>query len=296
MQKRIIIWVAATVLGLLLGAAISVSLPPMRLGTTVAPSKSRHLSFWVRAGYYEPLFAAVDAQPVVKNENVVAAIVNHHLFAPDLIAKTLHAISGAQPSVVVLISPNHFSIGNGGFITSTGNWTTMAGDLAGAADLAQALGRTGYVIIDESVFEKEHGIFNDVTFVRRYFPETKLLPIVVREQVAAAGVDRLAKLLNDLLPPDALVIGSFDFSHYKKDAVAKANDAASMRVLEQLDVEHTAGLDIDSTKGLRLLLRFARLRGAAIFHLTGHSSSAERIGDPETIENTSYITGFFAAP
>ncbi|MBI4414850.1 MAG: AmmeMemoRadiSam system protein B [Candidatus Kerfeldbacteria bacterium] len=282
---------------ILLGITAAILFPRRTVPTEQQTQPAqRHISAWVRDGYYDPLFAAVDAQLVNNDRTVVAAIVNHHLFAPDLIATTLHAISGAQPSVVVLVSPNHFGIGSGAFVTSAWGWVTMSGNLAGAPELARVLEKTGRVTIDEPVFEKEHGVFNVVTFIRHYFPGAKLLPIIVREQAAEDDIDGLAVRLDGILPADALVIGSFDFSHYKKDAVAQANDAVSMRVLGQLDADHTAGLDIDSTKGLRLLLRYAQLRGATAFHLTGHFSSAERIGDPETTENTSYITGFFTVP
>ncbi len=255
-------------------------------------SYGQHVGAWVREGYYQPLFAEIDSHPVA-GKTAVAAIVNHHLFAPDLIAATLHAVANRQPSIVVLISPNHFGIGSAGIITSRYDWQTMEGVLQGAPDMAEQLSATGQVVIDEGVFAKEHGIFNEVAFVRHTFPSTRFLPLIVREDIPAQSMDRLADTLHTMLPSSALVVGSFDFSHYQKDAVAKAHDAQSLDVLERLDADHTAGMDIDARMGLRLLLRYARLRGAGAFHLTGHSSSAERMHDPETTENTSYLTGYF---
>src|SRR5689334_2195607 len=49
---------------------------------------------------------------------IAGITVNHHLLAPNLIAKAFALVATDKPITVILLSPNHFYRGNGGVITS----------------------------------------------------------------------------------------------------------------------------------------------------------------------------------
>lgn len=220
-------------------------------------------------------------------------IVNHHLFASNLIDQTFSAAADSKPSVIVLISPNHFNFGKYQLLTTQKNWPTKYGDLAGNKTISDQIINNSDLKIEDLVFEKEHGIFNIIPYLKKYYPESTVVPIIIKETISNDQIDQFAIQLNNFLPADALIIGSFDFSHYKIDAEADKNDEKSLMILQNFDYFNTTNLDIDSTKGLRLVLKFLLLRQTKKFQLIAHSSSAKITNNLTTTENTSYLDGIF---
>ncbi|MFA6512433.1 MAG: AmmeMemoRadiSam system protein B [Patescibacteria group bacterium] len=254
-----------------------------------------YMSPWVPYDAYETLYRTQVQETTPVATYVPAAIVNHHLLASDLITKTLAALSTQHPSVIVLLAPDHFSKSTTPLSTSLFSWHTEVGDLSVATVLAERLAEDDALSINPNALDHEHGIGNITTFLANVFPGTPFIPVIVSEHASVAAMDEFAQRLDLLLPVDALVLGSFDFSHGKTLVVQQENDAVSTEVLGRLAAEETSELDVDSRNGLRMLLQFARFRNAGIFAPIGHSSSAARMNDPETTENTSYITGYFTA-
>jgi len=227
------------------------------------------------------------------NKQIYGLIVNHHLFAANLIDQTFSEAKYQHPDVVVLISPNHFNFGKYPLLTAKKTWPTKNGDLPANEIVITSLLKNSDLNIEDPIFEKEHGIFNIIPYINKYFPDTTIIPIIVKETISNEDLDKFTQILNETLPENSLIIGSFDFSHYKIEAVADQNDAKSIIILKNLDYLNTTGLDIDSTKGLRLVLEYLSLRQANQYQLIAHSSSAKITNNPTTKENTSYINGIF---
>lgn len=253
-----------------------------------------HYSFFGEKGFFGQVFEAVQDQEAAP-EKPPAIIVNHHLLAPDLIARSFLAARNSRPKTVVIISPDHFDAGEHPASISARDWSTEFGILEADQKVVERLLLSGAVGLDEIPFGTEHGVSNIVSFAKKAFPEARIVPIIIQDRLGSQGARDLAQALDVALPEKSLVVGSFDFSHELPQAVAEFHDEHSLSVLRGMNYERVKNMDIDSRYGLEVVLRYARARGSKSFRVLDHSSAAERVGDPETAENTSYIVGYFSA-
>lgn len=284
MKKIIIsiIFIGLAVVGGIVGFSLAPKLDPKH--------PLYHYSFWATKAFFTAAWQ--QAQPIdpYQGNPIVGLVVNHHLLAPHFIARTLAIASDQKPSVILLLSPNHFQIGKKQILTSAHDWMTPYGAIKTDKKLSTALG----LFADEVPWEQEHGIKNIMPFIKHYFPATPVIPVIVKYTTSDATIDQLARTLAQELPERALIIASFDFSHDQTSDVADANDSRSITVLQTLDYAQTKNLDIDSKPGLRLFLEILSLRGAKTFSLVDHSNAAKLARKPEMENVTSYITGYFS--
>lgn len=252
-----------------------------------------HYAFLSYKNFYEDAFLRASLSEHFPGKNIPSIIVNHHLLAPQLIAETFLAVSDQKPDVVVLLSPDHFERGRNKVSLSQYDWETPYGRLVAHQKIIEKISRADFVSIEESPFKDEHGISNIVAFLKRTFPHTEFVPLIIKETLTHDEAEELTQLLHSALPEDALLVGSFDFSHYLPERVAEFHDRGNIAVLENLAAENTRNMDIDSQTGLEVLLRYTRLRGGNSFKTIERSSSSLLTGDFETQENTSYVVGYF---
>jgi len=215
-------------------------------------------------------------------------LINHHLLAPHLIARALLGVATKNKQTVVLISPNHFSAGDGFAITTLYPWKTSYGVLTADRELIKQLVRAG-VTIDPVPFQREHGISNIIPFIKHSLPNARIVPIMVRDTANPREIDVLAQTL----PSDVLVIGSFDFSHEVTSSVADTQDAQAIATLKAFDITAVSDLSLDSRPGLRFLMQYAALQDKRRFVLLGATNSAKILKRPDQPDVTSYITGYF---
>ena len=254
-----------------------------------------------RAEFYNRAFEFAEKQwgatPKSSQGSPRGAVTNHHLLAPHLIAQTLARVRLSNPKIVVLISPNHFDRGFTGAITANENWAAPFGQLRAARYQINKMLFSKALSNEPAVLTGEHGLGNIVGFIKKIFPNARLIPLAVKESLTEEKSLALAQALNKSLPADTLFLGSFDFSHSQTPAVTRANDQKSLAVLqafshETFNSKAINNVSIDSRAGLKLLLEIMQLRGSTKFNLVVNTNSAELTGI-ETNDTTSYINGFF---
>ncbi|MBI4272421.1 AmmeMemoRadiSam system protein B [Candidatus Uhrbacteria bacterium] len=233
--------------------------------------------------------------PPTVADPVRAVIVNHHLLAPELIARVMRSVESERIKRVILISPDHFSAGTKRISTSPRAWHTPYGDLAADAPFIEMLARAGVANNDPAPFSGEHGISGIVPFVKKSFPHSSIVPIIIKDTARDRAIDALARYLAEHTADDTVVIGSFDFSHYLPLQIADFHDQKSLEVIRNFDYEGMRVLDIDSRTGLRVVTKFAQQRGARSFELFDHTNSARVTGRLDVTDTTSYINGVFTA-
>ena len=214
--------------------------------------------------------------------------INHHLLAPDLIRLGLSKIATDEPRVVVLISPNHFDQGHYPFITSQRDW-----QISGAYEIISRIAATKKMYVDETPFVREHGVYNVMPFIATALPHARVVPIIVKDTATDTEIDALADELFAQLPLNAVVVGSFDFSHHHTARVAAAHDVVSIAALHNFDFEMIKKTDTDSRPGLRLMLKLLSRYGARSMTLLANTNAGERMRDLVTPEATSYVIAEF---
>jgi AmmeMemoRadiSam system protein B len=226
----------------------------------------------------------------------VAMIVPHHLLAADLIAEAFSNLPANEYETVVLISPDHFNIGQEKILSLEIDWTTPYGDLSVDKEFFLKLKKDGLLFDNDDVFKREHGIRGEVSFIKKTMPNAKILPLVVKSTLSGDEVEKLSKALFEFgKQKKILVILSADFSHYKTNAQAQADDQKTLAVIKDLATDRISEAEIDTRPGLLVVMRYAKLRGAS-FDFLNNSNSALLIGRDDIRETTSYITGYFSNP
>jgi AmmeMemoRadiSam system protein B len=220
-------------------------------------------------------------------------VVNHNHLADDLIDSTLAAAGDIHPRLILLVSPNHFQVGAAPILTTRRTWETPSGSVGTDEAVIDQLVATGRVKVDDEPFAKEHGVFNLLPFLMARFPGTQVVPIIVKDIVPIDEAIRAADAIGNLLPPETLIVGSFDFSHYVAEPQALEEDAASLTVLQALDPRRIDEVSVDSKPGLALTLELMRRGGADRFQLIARDSSANRFPNSNAEDNTSYVDGLF---
>jgi AmmeMemoRadiSam system protein B len=248
-------------------------------------------AFTMDSGVYDRAFEG--NQPTAPVDGIIAGIIPHHLLASHLIARWFEGAKQLNPSVVVVIGPNHNEVGNGPILSSDADWETPYGILNRDAEIIGDLVNSGLLNIDEPVFAQEHSISAEVPFIKRVWPEAKFIPIVLKSRVSMAQQIELAQKLNDILPSDVLVIASADFSHYLTSDQSDQQDAITLPALQSLDPMRVEEMYVDSKPTIRTVLEYSILRHVKTFNLVENSNSAKATGQKDLNEVTSYFTAYY---
>lgn len=257
---------------------------------TADASDVRHRAALMEKAFYDEAYGW--SGKVACPDGVSGAIVNHHLLAKRLITETFSCIDPST-SLFVLVSPNHFSEGKAPILTSIGDWETPYGTLVADKGLGELLEGAGVAIVEEEPFDGEHGIGNLVAFLKRAAPDAKFLPIILKDPTDTGRIESLAEVLDEVVPQDAVIVGSFDFSHGLSEVSARHADRKSLAAITSLDRSRIRPLDIDAVAGLDLLFLLMKARGTERFTVHGQTNSAEITGE-DIGDTTSYVTGVFS--
>lgn len=253
-------------------------------------SLPRFPSFFMTPAFVEDAFTSVGAgKPSV---GVRMMLVNHHLLAPRLIAQTVLSGIDSSPPVVVLISPDHFSRGAAPISSVIAVWPTPFGNIRPAIPEIELLAKEKVVHLEDPPFYNEHGITNITMFIAHAFPDARLMPIIVKSTANDRSIEALAERLATL-EGNVLIVGSFDFTHDATEEQALRNDALSLKILSQGELERSRDITVDSNAGIRLMMSVARLQNLS-FRLLERSSSAVVLRDTKRTDVTSYITGVWS--
>ncbi len=237
-----------------------------------------------------------------KEENLITVkmpisgiITPHHLVAKDLIEKLFAQIAKDNKKVVidriVLISPNHFHVSGGDLIVANKN---IAQNVVIDMELANVLNKKEYVYINNDAFKEEHGIQGLIPFVDKYFPDVKVLPLMIEDGTSNDRIDELANYLaSDEVKGNTLVVLSSDFSHDLTPDISGIHDRVAIDTIENFDLDKVHSLDTDCLSGLRLIMQFSKKQGYENFELLANSNSSEVYNNFFIGENTSYVTGRF---
>lgn len=261
------------------------------LSVSDAPTYS---SGYYDEAFYDRAYDRASGQPVA---GVTSALVAHHLLIADKIANVFEVAASDDVRTVVLVSPNHFSIGSTAMQVSRGSWSTPYGRVdADTEAIATLLTAVPELRHDEFTAPHEHGIGGLTPYVVRSFPNARLVPIMLDESLPADTAWKLGEAIATQLP-DAILIASVDMTHNQTAEYTAANDERVLALIERAGwcdgAVCTDNLDVDSNASLRTLFGFNAQQGGPTWHFTHHGSSLAMGATLDWRENTSHILGYF---
>ena len=106
---------------------------------------------------------------------VVGAVLPHHLLVANFI-DDFYALLAQQikPQRVILLSPNHFDYGTH-FIQTATETPKNVYDAMLDLDAIRFLSSQADAVIENKDYFKEHGIYVHYPFIKKYFPDAKII-------------------------------------------------------------------------------------------------------------------------
>lgn len=241
-------------------------------------------------------FPAVEAQDNGKKD-IAVLIVPHHLVAQDYIARAFEYVSKNRvnvPERIILMGPNHFFRGKEKIISTTVSWQTSPGKIEPDKDFIKKLVLFNFASEEKNIVEGDHSITNLLPFIKQFYPDALLVPLLMREPFLSEHAIAFGNFLAESLDEKTLIIASIDFSHYLPKKVADEHDEESIKALYNLDFDFfQKKIDADSPHILMVLARYLKQTGYIKFNLLSHTNSAILTGNPDEKSTTSHIIGFF---
>ncbi len=257
---------------------------------TVDETKFLFKSYMTQAKFFERAFRFAEESGDFEgtlDDRAYAGILPHHLIHSDFIAGYFAKLAATQDiSTFVVIGPNHFDRGKESIAISKYGYSTPYGELEVNSDIVDALLDADYAGWDAGAFDEEHSISSLVPYIKRNFPNAKIVPITLKYRNLDENLDELVADLGGLLGPNDFVLGSIDFSHYMWQNVADFHDELSRTVIETFDFDQIDELEIDSRPSLYTVMRYAESIGAEKAEIVAHTNSAEKVGGKDWIDET----------
>ncbi|GAI59432.1 unnamed protein product, partial [marine sediment metagenome] len=202
--------------------------------------------------------------------------------------------SQEKPKAIVILSPDHFQsgilMGSNSFITITvdPNYKEL-NNLKVDTLLWGKLFKENKMILNNSAVIAEHGVTTLLPYIKKYFPETNILPILIPADITKEQVEQLVKTIDENTPLNTIVVVSVDFSHYLPSHAAGFHDVKSIRVLLNFEEENFKNIEVDCWQALYAARLFAKLRQKETPHIMVHKNSTDFL-NLELEETTSYFS------
>lgn len=231
-------------------------------------------------------------------QDIVSGVVPHHLLAKDIIEDFFSYISSqGKPEIIVILGPDHFKSGilgeNNSFIT-----VKLDSDIHNFKNLKieplswEKIFKENKMIYNNSAVTSDHGIITLLSYIKKYLPETNILPILIPANITKEQMEGLIKTINKNTLLDTIVIASVDFSHYLPSRAADFHDITSIRVLLNFEEEHFRNIEVDCWQALYAVRLFAKLRQKEVPHIIAYKDSIDFL-NLELEETTSYLSVVF---
>jgi MEMO1 family protein len=240
--------------------------------------------------YYGNLDNTESGQPEARM--IYGGITSHHFLAAEKVNTFFYSLKKQNPKTVVIIGPNHYSVGKSDVLISRYPYKTPWGWLNPDRDVIEKLINAKIATNDEDPFSKEHSISALVGFVKYNLPDAKIVPIILKRNATQNKVNNLAEKLDIILPKDSVVVASVDFSHHLNVLTSKYHDEKSISAISSFDFERIFSSEIDSPGSVYALEKYLESKHAQSMSYE-NTNSSEFSKDPSQSDVTSYVFSKF---
>jgi AmmeMemoRadiSam system protein B len=156
---------------------------------------------------------------------VLGAVVPHagYIYSGNTAAYVYSVLPRAD--TFVLIGPNHTGQGSSISVSSE-KWSTPLGEVNSDLEFIKALPKR-IIDMDESAHKHEHSIEVQLPFLQHRFSNFKIVSICMGMQDEETALDVGMEIVEAVrkVNKKVVILASSDFSHYKRDKVAREDDA-----------------------------------------------------------------------
>jgi len=149
----------------------------------------------------------------------VAGIVPHAgwAYSGAVAAKVFKCISEkGEPDTLILLGATHRGGVGANYVYAKGTWVTPLGDVEVDAQIASALlaSMKSELVEDIAAHAWEHSLEVQVPFVKYFFPDARIVPILTAPDKESTSVGRRIGEMARESDKEIVVIGSTDLTHY----------------------------------------------------------------------------------
>ena len=216
---------------------------------------------------------------------VLGAVVPHagYIYSGNTAAYVYSVLPKAD--TFVLMGPNHTGYGSPVSVSSE-KWSTPMGDISPDLEFIKALPKR-IIDTDESAHRYEHSIEVQLPFLQQRFSNFNIVPICMgmqdEETALEVGIElaEAARKVNKKV----VIIASSDFSHYKRDKVAREDDAYFISSILDMDISgfyrklYERNATVCGYGPISAMLEASKALGAKKASLLKYSTSGDITGD-----------------
>ncbi len=260
----------------------------------VLPEEGIKCAYYNEKDFSASLKIAENVKP--QSNNIRGGIVPHHLLADGMIASFFKALSGNKYDYIVVVAPNHKRIGKSSINTTKKSWSTPFGTLNSSKDIIESFIKEGLAAENPALMEEEHSVSSLIPYIKYYFPDSKIIPLIIHGNYGLANSKNLGRIINKKMSDkDYLMIASIDFSHYLTPEKADKMDEITLKAIQERNLNAISRMsndNLDSPPSLMTFLTIMDGIGATKSDILGHDNSA-RISKQQSTSTTSYFTMVF---
>ena len=225
-----------------------------------------------------------------KVSDIKGLLMPHHMIVSKKVFTAYRIFARSfveKPKTIIIIGPNHYEAGSSNIQTNSIGYKTRFGGLKADTEAESALGLT----VDNFPFYKEHSISTHVNFIKYFFPDAKIVPIILKWETTRKELNGLFKKIA-AMKENTAVIASIDFSHYQTEKVASFHDVLAQNTIERCDASAANKLEIDSRASFYLFLKILKERRACSPDILYHTNSQGFTNEPLASTTSHFIALF----
>ena len=229
---------------------------------------------------------------------IVAAIAPHHDLAAEYTAELFSKLSNPKIKTVIIVGPNHENGGTADAITGSIDYRLLTGSVGTDKEWVDWLTQEKLAVSEPERFLNEHSIYGLVPFVKYYFPDAKIVPIILKssllqEQALLLGQSLANRIEASGATDSTIIIGSIDFSHYLSTEQANLKDLETKKAIISRDYNRLYSYNddyLDSPMSATVVLEAATRLGSDNTEILANVNQAEATGLVSVPSSTSYFT------
>jgi AmmeMemoRadiSam system protein B len=238
--------------------------------------------------------------PPSESKRRIYGIVSPHagyVYSSAVAANGFYEVSSMEFDDVVMIGPNHYGIGTGVAIMSSGLWETPLGQVEINQDLSLVISEnSGIIDLDDVAHSKDHCLEVQLPFLQ-YIKKKKfrIVPIVLIKQDRQTANDIGRSIARSTINTNSLLIASSDFTHYESNSEAHRKDMELINAILSLDIlKFYTTLEKENVSAcgygaIASIMTAAKNLGATKGELLKYATSGDIIGDTDTVVGYSSI-------
>lgn len=174
----------------------------------------------------------------VQKSEIIGGIVPHH----DLVNKEIERFwnqikSTSSVDTLIIIGPDHRQLAREKIVTTL-RATSFQNGTALNTSFINSLIKSGAVKEDDDIFINEYSIQIHIPFIRQFLPQAAIIPILIGEDATTEDTKKLSEEILLLSLQNKIgIVGSIDFSHYKKFLDAEKFDQESIIAIQKSNIE-----------------------------------------------------------